>query len=208
MNGLEAIKAMMEGRLVARWIYFGGGRVIYKIIDGNVFSKCSDHDESEYSVEDDFDFAEEYHEYKDPELFKGWERVNKQERYYSIGAFGGGCWQEDRDTHDDMLRYKNADYFSRKEKAEEICFKQTLFRKLQRFSDENGWNENDWTHEGRWEYCIKYDYDYGDLYIDNYLTTRAFGQVYFASHKVAEQALETFKEDLIKYFTHDWSKGE
>ena len=59
MNGLEAIKAMMEGRLVARWIYFGGGRVIYKIIDGNVFSKCSDHDESEYSVEDDFDFDDE-----------------------------------------------------------------------------------------------------------------------------------------------------
>ena len=29
MNGLEAIKAMMEGRLVARWIYFGGQHHVY-----------------------------------------------------------------------------------------------------------------------------------------------------------------------------------
>ncbi len=44
--------------------------------------------------------------------------------------------------------------------------------------------------------------------IDSHLTFRDFGAVYFESYKVAEQALEMFEEDLIKYFTHDWSKGE
>ena len=208
MNGLEAIKAMMEGRSVARWIYFGGGRVIYKIIDGNVYSKCDAHDEGEYLIEDGFDFDEEYHEYKDPELYEGWERVDVHETFYAVDACSGVIDDQESDTGLDVLLYNNANYFSTKQKAEEIDFKQRLFRKLQRFSDVNGWNENDWTHEGRWKYCIKYDYDSGELYIDNYLTTRAFGAVYFASHKVAEQALETFKEDLIKYYTHDWSKGE
>ncbi len=106
------------------------------------------------------------------------------------------------------MRYDVANYFSTKEKAEEINFKQALFRKLQRFSDVNGWNDNDWTHEGRWKHCIMYDHDSGELYVDKFLTTRGFGQVYFVSLDVAKQALEMFEEDLIKYFTHDWSKGE
>ena len=37
---------------------------------------------------------------------------------------------------------------------------------------------------------------------------RDFGQVYFKTQEMAEQAIELFKEDLIKYYTHDWSKGE
>ena len=208
MNGLEAIKAMMEGRLVARWIGYSGGRVIYKIINGNVFTKCSNHEETGYSLEDDFDFGEEYHEYKDPKLFKGWERTNDQGTMYSVSNSFGLIEGRENDTNENRLHYENANYFSTKEKAEEIDFKQTLFRKLQRFSDENGWNDNDWTHEGRWKYCISYDYDSSELYIDNFLTTRMFGQVYFVSRAVAEQALELFKEDLIKYYTHDWSKGE
>lgn len=208
MNGLEAIKAMMEGRLVARWINFGGGRVIYKIIDGNVYSKCDAHDESEYSVEDDFDFAEEYHEYKDPELFKGWERVNDKETFYSVGACRGVIDEQENTLGVNVLLYNNANYFSTKEKAEEIDFKQTLFRKLQRFSDENGGNEIDWNDDEGNKYYIFYDYGDSELRISDVWLFRDFAQVYFKTQEVAEQAIERFEEDLIKYFTHDWSKGE
>lgn len=208
MNGLEAIKAMMEGRLVARWIYFGGGRVIYKIIDGNVFSKCSDHDEGEYSVEDDFDFDEEYHEYKDPELFKGWERVNDKETFYSVGACRGVIDEQENTLGVNVLLYNNANYFLTKEKAEEIDFKQTLFRKLQRFSDENGGSEIDWNNYECDKYYIFYNHNRSELEISTACFFIDFGQVYFETEEIAEQAIELFKEDLIKYYTHDWSKGE
>ncbi len=198
----------MEGRLVARWIYFGGGRVIYKIIDGNVYSKCDAHDESEYLIEDGFDFDEEYHEYKDPELFKGWERVNKQEAFYSVGACGGVIDEQESDTGFNVSLYENANYFSTKEKAEEIDFKQTLFRKLQRFSDENGWNENDWRGGETTKYHIYFDYESESVVTGESWELRDFGQVYFNSLEVAEQAIGLFREDLIKYYTRDWSKGE
>ena len=50
--------------------------------------------------------------------------------------------------------YEQLNYFSMKEKAEEINFKQTLFRKLQRFSDENGGTEIDWNDEDQTKFSI------------------------------------------------------
>lgn len=204
MNGLEAIKAMQEGKIV---IYNApDGTFLNKINDGIVLFKGIGEPNDAWRVDVSFDFGGLYREYVP--LVTGWERVNDRGRYYFVGSLGGRCEQEERGVYDDKLRYDDANYFSTKEKEREISFKQTLFRKMQRFSDVNGWNENDWTHDGRWKYCIKYDYNSGDLYVDNFLTTRMFGQVYFASYVVAEQAVELFKEDLIKYYTQDWSKGE
>ena len=203
MNGLEAIKAMQEGKVV---IYHAlDGDFLNKINNGIVLVKGIDEPSNAWRVEVSFNFGGLYGEYVP--IVTGWERVNKGDKFRYIGA--NICCIDDEVNHsEDNLKYRNANYFSTKEKAEEIDFKQTLFRRMQRFSEENGWNENDWTHEGRWKYCIKYDYDYDELYIDSYQTNRIFGAVYFASYKVAERALETFKEDLIKYFTRDWSKGE
>lgn len=203
MNGLEAIKAMQEGKVV---IYHAlDGTFLNKINDGIVLVKGIGEPSDAWRMEVSFNFGGLYGEYVP--IVTGWERVNIGDKFRYIST--NDCRLDDEVNHsEDNLKYRNANYFSTKEKAEEIDFKQTLFRRMQRFSDENGWNENDWTHEGRSKYCIKYDYDYDELYIDSYQTNRIFGAVYFASYKVAEQALETFKEDLIKYYTHDWSKGE
>ncbi len=97
--------------------------------------------------------------------------------------------------------YEQLNYFSMKEKAEEINFKQTLFRKLQRFSDENGGNEIDWDDEDQTKFSIKYSYFSSELIIDCCNTVQQFGQVYFASKEVARKAIELFHDDLIKYFT-------
>lgn len=203
MNGLEAIKAMQEGKIVTT------GTNIFKIEGGNVLSSyvgsCAELNDGVFRVACEFDFSLTYEKWQ-PKL-TGWERGAGKYNFY-ISDDGHVFKTCDYGDQGDNLIYDVANYFSTKEKAEEINFKQTLLRRMQRFSDENGWNENDWTHEGRWKYCISYDYDSGDLYVDNFLTTRMFGQVYFASYVVAEQAIEVFKEDLIKYFTYDWSKGE
>ena len=104
----------------------------------------------------------------------------------------------------DVERYEIANYFSTKEKAEEINFKQTLFRKLQRFSDENGGNEIDWNNYDQSKHVIYYRHDSCEFILDCFWYLRDFGQVYFVSREVAEQAIELFRDELIKYFTHDF----
>ena len=37
--------------------------------------------------------------------------------------------------------------------------------------------------------------------IDKVYSLKDFGQVYFTSKEIAEKALETFEDDLIRYFT-------
>ena len=102
------------------------------------------------------------------------------------------------------MYYKQANYFSTKEKAEEINFKQTLFRKLQRFSDENGGNEIDWKDPNQEKWMIRFDHRVEELCVglNNYI--RNFGQVYFISEEIAEKAIELFRDELIKYFTGDF----
>ncbi len=97
--------------------------------------------------------------------------------------------------------YKSANYFSTKEKAEEIGFKQTLFRKLQRFSDENGGNEIDWNKGEQRKWMIRFDHGAKRLYVVLNTDIQNFGQVYFVSKKITEQAIELFHDELIKYFT-------
>ena len=76
---------------------------------------------------------------------------------------------------------------------------QTLFRKLQRFSDENGGNEIDWSCPYSKKFFIAYKD--GKLFYDWMTETKYFGQVYFASREVVRNAIELFHDDLIKYFT-------
>lgn len=203
MNGLEAIELMQEGKVV---IYHAlDGTFLNKINDGIVLVKGIGEPSDAWRMEVSFNFGGLYGEYVP--IVTGWERVNIGDKFRYIST--NDCRLDDEVNHsEDNLKYRNANYFSTKEKAKEINFKQTLFRRMQRFSDENGGSEIDWTHEGRRQYFISFDYDKGKFVIDSHLTFRDFGQVYFVSLDVARKALEMFKGDLIKYFTHDWSKGE
>ena len=144
MNGLEAIELMKQGKIVT------DGKRKYQISDGKITVLT-------YVVRNDigaerelwenveyFNTAKDsYEEYIEPKPLTGWERVEDGERYRTIDECSVWEYREDNDGSD-VLLYNIANYFSTKEKAEEINFKQRLFRKLQRFSDENGGNEIDW----------------------------------------------------------------
>ena len=104
----------------------------------------------------------------------------------------------------DYMYYKQANYFSTKEKAEEIIFKQRLFRKLQRFSDENGGNEIDWENTNQKKYCILYCHSFKELQSDFTWVRQNQGQIYFISKEIAEKAIMLFHDELIKYFTGDF----
>lgn len=204
MNGLEAIKAMQEGKVV---IYHAlDGDFLNKINNGIVLVKGIGEPSDAWRVEVSFNFGGLYGEYVP--LVTGWERVNDRGIYYFTGSLGGRCKQEERRVYDDKLRYGDANYFSTKEKEREISFKQTLFRKMQRFSDENGGSEIDWVDGETAKYHIYFDYESESVVTCESWELRDFGQVYFKTEEIAEQAIKLFKEDLIKYFTHDWSKGE
>ena len=204
LTGLEAIESMKQGKMVTN------GHLVYKYEDGIV--KCVSIMFLENNQANWCDHSvlslntKGYEEYAKPKPKKltGWERVGENESYYSIN---GNCYVEEM-TEDmcmeDKYYYEDANYFSTEEKAEEINFKQTLFRKLQRFSDENGGSEIDLKRDCH-KFCIEYC-SHGKLLVSNKFssTTRDFGQVYFTSREVAQQAIFLFHDDLIKYFTtHD-----
>ena len=199
MNGLEAIELMKQGKMV---VEVGTSEpFVLKIENGIVLSKSTIVSDGKWGVDDCFDFTVNYEEYIEPKPLTGWERVGENESYYNISC---NCYVEkliEERCMEDKYYYEDANYFSTEEKAEEINFKQTLFRKLQRFSDENGGDKIDLNCDYH-KFCIEYC-SYGKLLVSNRFssTTRDFGQVYFTSREVAQQAIFLFKEDLIKYFT-------
>ena len=197
MNGIEAIKHMEQGGMVYR--IFEDGIVCYRMKLGIVQTKVG----ATWTVAAVFNVLDWYEEYTEPEL-TGWERVKKDEINYYIDI--DGLIEGDLEIFDnvDNRCFNVANYFSTKEKAEEINFKQTLFRRLQRFSDENGGNEIDWKIDRQAKWCIEYNNDNGEVVIVPFHSIMQFGQVYFTSYEVAEQAIQLFHDDLIKYFTtHD-----
>lgn len=203
MNGLEAIELMKQGKIVT------DGKRKYQINDGKITVLT-------YVVRNDigaerelwenveyFNTAKDsYEEYIEPKPLTGWERV-EGDSYETITS-NGALNAVDFGYYMDVERYKQANYFSTKEKAEEIGFKQFLFRKLQRFSDENGGNEIDWENTNQKKYCILYCHSFKELQSDFTWVRQNQGQIYFISKEIAEKAIELFHDELIKYFTGDF----
>ncbi len=200
MNGLEAIELMKQGKIVT------DGKRKYQISDGKITVLT-------YVVRNDIGAGRElwenveyfntakdsYEEYIEPKPLTGWERV-EGDSYETITS-NGALNTVDFGYYMDVERYKQANYFSTKEKAEEIHFKQTLFRKLQRFSDENGGNEIDWNDPNQDKWMIRFNHRVEELCVGLNDYIRNFGQVHFISEEVAKNAIELFHDELIKYFT-------
>lgn len=197
MNGLEAVALMHEGK-IAQLV---DTDLIYCIQNGTVMSKRIPSEKWLKNLQ--FDFQLDYEEYIEPKMLTGWGRPCYKGSYFYIHSNGVSCGTDIYNSVD-RERMDNANYFSTEEKAEEINFKQILFRKLQRFSDENGGNEIDWSDTDQLKYGIFYNSDSNRLLSDDRWVSRDFGQVYFISEEVAEKAIELFHDDLIKYFTGDF----
>lgn len=205
MNGLEAIKAMENGEIVQHFLY-GSVPYLYKIEDGKVMEK--------YGVSSNNDWRdcprfilEGGYKFYNPNQNTGWYNEYNQkneDNYYVFGV-------NNQIVHTSSLVRKteaDEDSFSQLAKAQEIEFKQRTFRKLQRFSDENGGNKIDCSNGESCKYYIYYNYEEEELVVYGASHIRDFGQVYFETKELAEQAIELFREDLIKYFTHKWMECE
>ena len=103
----------------------------------------------------------------------------------------------------DNARYDNADYYNDETLAKNIARADTLMRKLRRFAVENGgsFSKEEWKDDDISKYYIEFDYYNNELDIDDMVSYRYFGQIYFRSEEIAQKAIDTFKEDLLWYFT-------
>ena len=121
------------------------------------------------------------------------------EKYYTISTKGKiGSYSFCNDNVDkEIIDFGN--YFKTKEEAERKCFEIRLHRKLELFALENNDAEIDLNIHSE-KYAINYSKKMGPFIIEVY-DLKDFGQVYFTSKEIAEKALETFRYELIRYFT-------
>ena len=129
---------------------------------------------------------------------KVFEPIKLGEEYYSISTNGEiDQYNFCNDNFDkEIIDFGN--YFKTQEEAERKYFEIRLHRQLELFALENNDIEIDWNIHSE-KYVINYGKKMG-LFIIEVYDLKDFGQVYFTSKEIAEKALETFKNDLIRYF--------
>ena len=130
----------------------------------------------------------------------GYERVELGESFYSVGADNSIFAPIDDHFLEYGVYYDTANYYSSQTVAENNARADELIRQLRRFAVEHRKNKIDWNDDS----CKYYIYNEGNannLKIDYCYRTRYPGCIYFDTPEVARLAIETFKDELIWYFT-------
>ena len=139
---------------------------------------------------------EEIKEMKNP-----YKRVERGDKYHSMFGFRIHSNTDNNDEFANKL-FSTANYFNNKAYAEYIAFKETLMRKLDKFAWEHNETVINW-NDCSPNYYIAFDNGNNELIITCCMTYQA-NNIYFTSREIAEQALEKFKDDLIKLYTWEF----
>lgn len=146
----------------------------------------------------------------DPELQKlmiplkktGYERMSVNQPRYYVDVDGVATMIDaDYDLEDGC--YEAANYYSDKAVAENNARADNLMRQLRRFAAEHREEQLNWIDYNQEKWYIAYDYRISpelQVWACDPLE-RDFGAIYFDSDKTAELAIDTFKDELIWYFT-------
>lgn len=122
-------------------------------------------------------------------------RCNEEEIYYYIDIFGNVSMMGESNYSEDTDCYNNINYFTDKKVAEQVALHQLLYRKLLKYSYDNGAADEVW--DGKTEhYQVLYDEVCDEYLCGSSLHQKKFGGVYFSNLDVARQAIE----DVIKPF--------
>lgn len=96
--------------------------------------------------------------------------------------------------------YESANYYSSYEVAENNARADKLMRQLRRFAVEHRKKDVDWkTNLDLFE--IWYCYDIEKITVNEVWTERTLGTIAFDSEETAQLAIDTFRDELIWYFT-------
>ena len=144
------------------------------------------------------EISEEEYKKLQPEKKTGYERTPNKIFYWLTGDGGVGGSNDNCEIHD--VSYEAANYYSDRTVAENNARADQLMRQLRRFAVEHREKIINWnTDSGK--YFIAYDYYKFKLeaVFDEHI--RYHGVIYFDSRKTANLAIDTFRDELIWYFT-------
>lgn len=148
-------------------------------------------------------------EIQDPELQKmlvpskktGYERVELDNTYYYDDCNGSVCNENEEQHECDNISYNGANYYSDQTVAENNARADKLMRQLRRFTVEHREKSLNWNKKITSKWFIEYSYPEGCLYASYHCACRHFGGIYFDSSDICDLAINTFKDELIWYFT-------
>jgi len=148
-------------------------------------------------------------EIQDPELQKllmpkkqtGYERVQNDTAYYYVDCAGFVCDIHEDGNCSDNDCYKIGNYYSDKTVAENNARADKLMRQLRRFAVEHREQELRWKIGGQRKYNLYYNYTDDEVCVNYDIFCQVAFCPYFDSEEVAKEAIKTFHDELIWYFT-------
>lgn len=130
----------------------------------------------------------------------GYERAKKYKGYYFVDFEGDIAISEDINCIQDNDVYNAANYYSDKTVAENNARADKLMRQLRRFAVEHRERSINWKKADQNKFYIYYTNKYG-ISIGDVVTLYDFGVIYFDTKETAQLAIDTFKDELLWYFT-------
>lgn len=135
-------------------------------------------------------------EFAEVKLLSGWERAEEGQHYYYVNDTSIVIKSDICSIIDDEL-YQYCNYFSTKEKAEEVREEQELYRRMKKFYDENDgnvtWDNRDFKHK----VVLEHTSDANILYTtDCNHFLEDIGVIYFSTRELAERCID----EVIKPF--------
>lgn len=131
----------------------------------------------------------------------GYERMRKGETYYYVDYDGQAEDVSDTKDGSDDNAYNIANYYSDFKLAQDNARADKLMRQLRRFAVEHREKELDWNNVEQTKWYIEHMYDFKKLITDYTCTYRKLGTIYFDTKETAQLAIDTFKDELLWYFT-------
>jgi hypothetical protein len=131
----------------------------------------------------------------------GYERVGDDQTFWhdnGTGAVGSNYVLSDSEID---RTYDAANYYSDFEVAMNNARADKLMRQLRRFAVEHREKELNWLDAHQKKHAISFNPETNMLTIDHWTSSMEFGTMYFDSEETAELAIETFRDELLWYFT-------
>lgn len=131
----------------------------------------------------------------------GYEIVELNEKYYYINSYDSIVPIKKESTHEDDAFRSIANYYSSNEIAANNARADKLMRQLRRFAVERRENKLNWSDDDQAKYVITYRHESNTFFPEDVYINQNFGAIYFDSAEAACMAIDTFKDELIWYFT-------
>lgn len=136
-----------------------------------------------------------------PKKKTGYEPVGKNEYYWIVNEESKLIYVQERSDDEDTLFYSTANYYESEFVAAQNARADTLMRQLRRFAVERRKNALDWENFNRVKWCIAYGCGTNELCLSESGLVKRHGVIYFDDPEDAKAAIETFRNELIWYFT-------